>query len=160
MFIASRLPGINAVIFTALTCTGLVILGLIYSPKGATEWLPVILNRDLAFFVIWTAVWFINDRKRYEESLHKSEARLKEAQAIAEIGILSPFSHRDNPITANVRAPVLRCKQGERMTLDVTNNLAVDSSIHWHGMILPSVFIFLEPVRRDCQSAPTVAAGQ
>jgi CopA family copper-resistance protein len=41
-------------------------------------------------------------------------------------------------INGSVPAPVLRWKQGERVTLDVTNNLAVDSSIHWHGMILPS----------------------
>ena len=32
-----------------------------------------------------------------------------------------------------ILALVLRWKQGERVTLDVTNNLAVDSSIHWHG---------------------------
>ena len=41
-------------------------------------------------------------------------------------------------INGSVPAPVLRWKQGERVTLDVTNNMAVDSSIHWHGMILPS----------------------
>lgn len=36
-------------------------------------------------------------------------------------------------VTGNVPAPVLCWKQGERMTLDVTNNMAVDISIHWHG---------------------------
>jgi CopA family copper-resistance protein len=41
-------------------------------------------------------------------------------------------------INGSVPAPVLRWKQGERVTLDVTNNMAEDSSIHWHGMILPS----------------------
>ena len=51
------------------------------------------------------------------------------------------FTGKDRVATAingSVPAPVLRWKQGERVTLDVTNNLAVDSSIHWHGMILPS----------------------
>ncbi len=51
------------------------------------------------------------------------------------------FTGKDRFATAingSVPAPVLRWKQGERVTLDVTNNLAVDSSIHWHGMILPS----------------------
>jgi CopA family copper-resistance protein len=51
------------------------------------------------------------------------------------------FTGRDRLATAingSVPAPVLRWKQGERVTLDVTNNLAVDSSIHWHGLILPS----------------------
>ena len=41
-------------------------------------------------------------------------------------------------INGSVPAPILRWKQGERVTLDVTNNLATDSSIHWHGLILPS----------------------
>jgi FtsP/CotA-like multicopper oxidase with cupredoxin domain len=51
------------------------------------------------------------------------------------------FTGKDRIATAingSVPAPVLRWKQGERVTLDVTNNMAVDSSIHWHGMILPS----------------------
>jgi CopA family copper-resistance protein len=34
--------------------------------------------------------------------------------------------------------PVLRWQQGEEVVLRVTNNLAVDSSIHWHGIILPA----------------------
>jgi len=34
--------------------------------------------------------------------------------------------------------PILRWKEGERVTLRVTNNLKEDSSIHWHGLILPS----------------------
>lgn len=34
--------------------------------------------------------------------------------------------------------PILRWKEGERVTLRVTNNLKEDSSIHWHGIILPS----------------------
>ncbi|MBB3046443.1 CopA family copper-resistance protein [Litorivivens lipolytica] len=41
-------------------------------------------------------------------------------------------------INGTVPAPILRWKEGERVTLRVTNNLAHDSSIHWHGMILPT----------------------
>lgn len=41
-------------------------------------------------------------------------------------------------INHGIPAPVLRFKEGERVTLNVTNNLEVDSSIHWHGMILPT----------------------
>jgi len=37
-----------------------------------------------------------------------------------------------------VPGPVLRWREGESVTLRVTNNLAEDSSIHWHGLILPS----------------------
>jgi len=33
--------------------------------------------------------------------------------------------------------PVLRWKEGEDVTINVTNNLTVDTSIHWHGLIVP-----------------------
>ena len=41
-------------------------------------------------------------------------------------------------INGSVPAPVLRWREGERVTLRVTNKLAEDSSIHWHGIILPT----------------------
>ncbi len=37
-----------------------------------------------------------------------------------------------------VPGPVLRWREGESVTLRVTNNLTEDSSIHWHGLILPT----------------------
>ena len=40
-------------------------------------------------------------------------------------------------INNSVPAPVLRWKEGERVSLKVTNTLSEDSSIHWHGLILP-----------------------
>lgn len=43
-------------------------------------------------------------------------------------------------ITVNnqLPAPTLRWREGERVTLRVTNHLKVDTSIHWHGIILPT----------------------
>jgi len=41
-------------------------------------------------------------------------------------------------INGSVPGPVLHWREGERVTLNVTNNLPVTSSIHWHGMILPT----------------------
>lgn len=41
-------------------------------------------------------------------------------------------------INQTIPGPVLRWREGERVTLRVTNHLAVDSSVHWHGMILPA----------------------
>ena len=41
-------------------------------------------------------------------------------------------------INGSVPAPVLRWREGDRVTLNVTNNMADDTSIHWHGIILPS----------------------
>ena len=51
------------------------------------------------------------------------------------------FTGKDRLATAingSVPAPVLRWKEGDNVTLSVTNNLAEDTSIHWHGIILPS----------------------
>jgi L-ascorbate oxidase len=33
--------------------------------------------------------------------------------------------------------PILRFKEGEKVTINVTNNLSEATSIHWHGLILP-----------------------
>jgi CopA family copper-resistance protein len=51
------------------------------------------------------------------------------------------FSGQERIATAindSLPAPILRWKEGEEVVLRVTNNLAEDSSIHWHGIILPS----------------------
>ncbi|MFO1387739.1 copper resistance system multicopper oxidase [Cellvibrio sp.] len=41
-------------------------------------------------------------------------------------------------VNGSFPGPTLRWKEGERVTLRVTNNLKQDSSIHWHGIVLPS----------------------
>jgi len=41
-------------------------------------------------------------------------------------------------INGSVPAPTLRWREGDTVTLNVTNHLAEDTSIHWHGIILPS----------------------
>ena len=51
------------------------------------------------------------------------------------------FTGKESSATAingYVPAPVLRWREGDTVTLNVTNNLAEDTSIHWHGIILPS----------------------
>lgn len=40
-------------------------------------------------------------------------------------------------VNGSLPAPTLRWKEGEEVFLRVRNNLAEDTSIHWHGMILP-----------------------
>jgi CopA family copper-resistance protein len=41
-------------------------------------------------------------------------------------------------VNGQLPAPLLRWRQGDTVTLRVTNHLPVTSSIHWHGMILPA----------------------
>jgi CopA family copper-resistance protein len=49
------------------------------------------------------------------------------------------YTGRERPATAfndSVPGPILRWREGDTVTLRVTNHLAHDSSIHWHGVIL------------------------
>jgi len=51
------------------------------------------------------------------------------------------FTGKDGFATAingSVPAPTLRMKEGDNVVLNVKNQLAEDTSIHWHGIILPS----------------------
>ncbi len=41
-------------------------------------------------------------------------------------------------INGSIPAPTLRMREGDDITIRVTNNMSVTSSIHWHGLILPS----------------------
>jgi FtsP/CotA-like multicopper oxidase with cupredoxin domain len=41
-------------------------------------------------------------------------------------------------VNGSVPAPVLRWREGDTVTLRVTNHLPESSSIHWHGLILPN----------------------
>ena len=41
-------------------------------------------------------------------------------------------------INGSVPAPILRFKEGERVKIRVNNKMKMDTSIHWHGLILPS----------------------
>lgn len=40
-------------------------------------------------------------------------------------------------VNSMITGPTLRWKEGEEVTINVTNNLGEDTSIHWHGIILP-----------------------
>ncbi len=40
-------------------------------------------------------------------------------------------------INGQLPAPLLRWREGDELTLNVTNQLASDTSIHWHGILLP-----------------------
>ena len=41
-------------------------------------------------------------------------------------------------VNGQVPAPILRWREGDTVTLAVSNRLSVPSSIHWHGMRVPS----------------------
>ena len=41
-------------------------------------------------------------------------------------------------VNRSLPAPVLRFREGDQITLRVTNRLKEDTSIHWHGILLPA----------------------
>ncbi|MGM0564151.1 MAG: copper resistance system multicopper oxidase [Pseudomonadota bacterium] len=45
---------------------------------------------------------------------------------------------RATVVNGSLPAPTLRFREGDTVTIDVTNHLPHDSSIHWHGIILPT----------------------
>ncbi|MDO9103923.1 MAG: copper resistance system multicopper oxidase [Methylovulum sp.] len=97
-------------------------------------------------------------RRRFLQQLSASFALsnlplLKSAQAITPGTVLSGtefnlvieqtavnFTGKTRPATTvngTIPGPTLRWREGDTVTLHVTNRLAEDSSIHWHGIILP-----------------------
>ncbi|HUW28624.1 MAG TPA: copper resistance system multicopper oxidase [Sulfuriferula sp.] len=57
--------------------------------------------------------------------------------------IESPVNFTGTPrmattVNGQVPAPLLRWREGDRITLRVTNRMPVAGSIHWHGILLPS----------------------
>ena len=77
---------------------------------------------------------------RYGE--HASPTTLSGNQFNLNIGYRTVnFTGRERQATTinqTIPGPVLRWRQGERVVLNVTNGLPVDSSVHWHGMVLPA----------------------
>jgi FtsP/CotA-like multicopper oxidase with cupredoxin domain len=42
-------------------------------------------------------------------------------------------------VNGSVPGPILRLREGDTVTLNVTNRLKAPTSIHWHGILLPNV---------------------
>ena len=85
VFIAKRIPGVQAIIWTACVCTGLTTFGLYYAPEAGEMW-QVLGNRALALFVIWAAAWFNTERKQVEDALKRSNAVFSQAEQMGNLG--------------------------------------------------------------------------
>ncbi|WP_374406183.1 copper resistance system multicopper oxidase [Pelagerythrobacter sp.] len=58
-------------------------------------------------------------------------------------------------VNGSVPGPLVRLKEGEPVRLNVTNTLGADSSIHWHGLLVPFQFDGVPGV-----SFPGIAPGE
>ncbi len=59
---------------------------------------------------------------------------LRIAESPFQIGELTGMA---KTINGTIPGPLIRLKEGENVTLNVTNRLMEDTSIHWHGLLLP-----------------------
>ncbi len=76
------------------------------------------------------------------KSLSASAAELRGTEFDLEIAEL-PVNYTGKrrvatAVNGTVPAPVLRLREGDTVTLRVRNSLKEMSSIHWHGIILPT----------------------
>ena len=71
-----------------------------------------------------------------------SVARQPTASTALDIGeipiVINGRSATATGINGTVPGPLLRYREGDRIAIDVRNRLSDDSSIHWHGLLLPS----------------------
>jgi FtsP/CotA-like multicopper oxidase with cupredoxin domain len=71
-----------------------------------------------------------------------ADAMLSGTEFNLEIGAL-PVNLTGQPgiataVNGRLPAPLLRWREGDTVTLRVSNRLSASSSIHWHGMIVPA----------------------
>ncbi len=86
-----------------------------------------------AILPAWARSANANDMKGLT-TLSGEEFRLRAAPARH---LIDGRQGRTIAINGQLPAPLLRWKEGDDVTLHLTNDLDVDTSIHWHGLLLP-----------------------
>lgn len=75
----------------------------------------------------------------YSSGLHPASSAGEQTLDIGPVAVrIAGREARATGINGTVPGPLLRWQEGEPVTLHVRNSLDSDSSIHWHGMLLPS----------------------
>ncbi len=96
--IATQIPYRPAVFITALICTALVVLGLIFSPEEGEAW-KVLFNRILSVFSIWISVLLAVLYKHAHITNLETETKF---QNLVEGSLQGIFVHKDfKPLFAN-----------------------------------------------------------
>ena len=79
---------------------------------------------------------------RLENQTHTGTAPVLSGQSIDLVVAETPVNFTGvirmaTTINGSIPAPTLRLREGDEVTIRVTNRLKVPTSIHWHGIILP-----------------------
>ncbi|MFI4999645.1 MAG: multicopper oxidase domain-containing protein, partial [Reyranellales bacterium] len=80
------------------------------------------LRRALALVVLGATPAFAGT---YDLVIERTSARIDGAE------------RRVVSINGQIAGPTLHWKEGEDVTVNVTNRLAEETSIHWHGVLVP-----------------------
>jgi CopA family copper-resistance protein len=103
--------------------------------------MPLVSRRTFVQGVVGSALWLRSERWSTARAA-ASGAVLSGSDFELTIGALAVnYTGRARIATAvngQLPAPVLRWREGDTVTLRVTNQLPVHSSIHWHGILLPA----------------------
>ncbi len=88
-----------------------------------------------AGFGLWPMRGLAQDSRASQATLRGTEFDLR----IAETPVNFTGATRTGiTVNGSIPAPLLRWREGDTVTLRVANALSEDTSIHWHGMILPA----------------------
>src|ERR1700733_12444369 len=103
--------------------------------------MPLVSRRTFVQGVAGSALWLRSGRGSTAGTA-ASGAVLSGTDFELNIGALAVnYTGRARIATAvngQLPAPVLRWREGDTVTLRVTNHLPVRSSIHWHGILVPA----------------------
>jgi CopA family copper-resistance protein len=123
------------------------------------EWhMPSVSRRTFVRGLAGSALWLRSGRGSTVDAA-ASGAVLSGTDFELTIGALAVnYTGRARLATAvngQLPAPVLRWREGDTVTLRVTNHLPVRSSIHWHGILVPTAMDGVPSL-----SFPGIAAGE
>ena len=92
----------------------------------------------------WTGAPSTLHNRHYAKSTAQADVRRQDVAADFDLSIGAlPVNYTGQPASAvaingGLPGPLLRWRQGDTVTVRVANRLGVDTSIHWHGILLPS----------------------
>jgi FtsP/CotA-like multicopper oxidase with cupredoxin domain len=99
---------------------------------------PDVLNRDGFLRIAGTGV--IASGGAATAALAQSQPRADYRLAIARTSLEIAPGHTVSTLAYNGRVPgpLIRVREGARVTIDVTNNAGVEDIVHWHGLGIPA----------------------
>ncbi len=88
-------PKVNLVIYLAVICSILTLLGFYLSPTGGEAW-KVLVNRSLALFAIWITAFLAIKWKNHEQEILSLNHKIKEEKEIIYLATIHGAQHITN----------------------------------------------------------------